>query len=349
VPIAITVEGANILTRNLIIFGQGVIRCHPFVLQELEAAQNEDAEQGLIEFDRLLFRHIGYAISNAMRSLVMGLTLSRFTQVPASGYVRRYYQRINRYSASYALAADVALLTLGGALKRKELLSARLGDILSYLYLTSMVLKDYENQGSPPADRPLVEWACRTLLYRTQEQLHSFLRNFPNRWVAGLLRMFIFPRGRMFSSPADELGQEIVELIINPTPTRERLCDYIYKTVEPNNPIGLLQEALVAADQVRHLERKVFDAIRAGHIKREDTLGQIDEAESLGVITPEEADQIREFDRKTLALLAVDDFAPGDLACGTPRSTEKTAAKRRKKKAPPGKPKDAADGATPEP
>jgi acyl-CoA dehydrogenase len=338
IPIAVTVEGANILTRNLIIFGQGVIRCHPFVLPELTAAQDEDRDRGLIAFDSLLMRHIGYAISNAMRSLVMGLTLSRFTDVPASGFARRYYQRVNRYSASYALAADVAMLTLGGSLKRRELLSARLGDILSYLYLTSMVLKDYENQGSPSADRPLVEWACRTLLYRTQEQLHSFLRNFPNRWVARCLRLLIFPRGRMFSSPSDELGQEIVELIINPTPTRERLCDHIYKTVEPGNPLGLLQEALEAADKIRRLERKVFDAGRDGKLKREDTPGMIDEAERLGIISAPEAEQIREFDRKTLALLAVDDFAPEELARHAPRqprpaSKKKRAAPRRKKTA----------------
>jgi len=339
IPIAITVEGANILTRNLIIFGQGVIRCHPFVLAELEAAQDEDAARGLAAFDKLLFRHIGYAVSNAMRSLVMGLTLSRFTNVPASGFVRRYYQRINRYSASYALAADVALLTLGGALKRKELLSARLGDILSYLYLASMVLKHFEDQGSPAADRPIVEWACRTLLYRAQEQLHSFLRNFPVRWIAVVLRAFIFPRGRMFSSPSDELGQEIVELLINPTPTRERLCDYIYKAAEPGNPVGLLQEALEAADGVRRLERKVFDAARDGTLKSDDTPGQIDEAESLGILTAEEAAQLRSFDLMTLGLMAVDDFAPGDLARPSPPSrrqpTRKKPAKKARKKATP--------------
>jgi acyl-CoA dehydrogenase len=353
VPIAITVEGANILTRNLIIFGQGAIRCHPFVLAELNAAADEDRNRGLVDFDRLLFRHIGYAISNAMRSLIMGLTLSRFTKVPATGFTRRYYQRLNRYSASFALTADIAMLTLGGSLKRRELLSARLGDVLSYLYLTSMVLKDFENQGSPAADRPLVEWACRTLLYRTQEQLHSFLRNFPNRWVAAGLRMLIFPRGRTFSSPSDELGQEIVELMINPTATRERLCDHIYKTAEPGNPIGLLQEALEAADEIRRLERKVFDAVREGRIEREDTPGQIDEAESLGVITSEEAAQIRAFDAKTMALLAVNDFSPEELTRGAPQTAgkspvkEKAAAKKKPAKKAAAKPsKKAARKAT---
>ena len=313
VPIAITVEGANILTRNLIIFGQGAIRCHPFVLAEMEAARNPDAEQGLIDFDRLLFKHVGYALSNAARSFVMALTLARFTDVPVRGATRRYHQHINRYSASFALITDAAMLTFGGALKRKELISARLGDVLSYLYLASMVLKHYSDQGEPPEDLPLVEWACRTLLYQTQERFHSLLRNFPNRWVAALLRVVIFPRGRTFSAPSDELGQSIAELVINPTDTRERLADVAYKTREPGNPLGLLQEALELAEQVKPLERRVFDAHRAGEIVSDDTPGQIDEAERKGVITAAEADSIRSFDAKVMALTGVDDFDPTDL------------------------------------
>ncbi len=314
VPIAITVEGANILTRNLIIFGQGAIRCHPYVLAEMEAARAEDREAGLVAFDRLLFGHIGYALSNAARSFVMALTLARFTHVPTSSAARRYYQHINRYSASFALAADAAMLTLGGELKRRELLSARLGDILSYLYLASMVLKHYTDEGEPAADLPLVEWSCRELLYRTQEQLHGLLRNFPNRWVAALLRFAIFPRGRTYSAPSDELGQRIAELLINPTETRERLAAGAYLTAEPTNPIGLLQQALEMAEQVKPIERKVFDARREGRIVRDDTPGQIEEAESLGVITPEEAAAVREFDRTVLALTGVDDFDPSELA-----------------------------------
>lgn len=337
VPIGVTVEGANILTRSLIIFGQGAVRCHPFVLPELEAAADEDKERGLIEFDRLLFKHIGYAVSNAVRSLVMGLTLSKFTNVPASGWIRRYYQRVNRYSASFALATDIAMLTLGGELKRKELLSARLGDALSYLYLVSMVLKHYQDQGSPEADRPLVEWSCRMLFYRTQEQLHSFLRNFPNRWIAAGLRLFIFPRGRTFSSPSDELGQELVELIINPTDARERLCADIYKTPEPSNPLSLLQEALQLAEKMKPLERKVFDAKRRGALRADDTPGQIEEAKKHGIISAAEAKQIMAFDRQVMALIAVDDFSPEDLTRSAPDVREKprrkpTAKKKAKRK-----------------
>ena len=333
VPIAITVEGANILTRNLIIFGQGAIRCHPFVLGEMQAATDEDRPRGLAKFDKLLFAHIGYAISNAVRSFVMAITHARFTDVPVRGPTRRYYQHINRYSASFALAADAAMLTLGGALKRKELLSARLGDILSYLYLASMVLKHYQDQGRPAADLPLVEWSCRTLLYRAQEQLHGFLRNFPKRWVARVLRLLVFPRGRTYFSPADELGQEIVELVINPTSTRTRLCDCIYKTVEPSNPVGLLQEALEMAEKVKPLERKVFEARRAGQIEAGDTPGQIEEAENRGIITADEAAQIREFDAKVMSLIAVDDFSSEDLARTAPRTRRKKASRKTTKKA----------------
>ena len=313
VPIAITVEGANILTRNLIIFGQGAIRCHPFVRAEMDAARNPDREAGLVDFDRLLFKHLGYGLSNAARSLVMAVTLARFTDVPVSGPARRYYQHVNRYSASFALITDAAMFTLGGELKRRELISARLGDILSYLYLASMVLKHYQDEGEPPEDLPLVEWACRTLLYKTQEQFHGLLRNFPNRWVAAILRFFIFPRGRTYSSPSDELGQQIVELMINPTPTRERLAAGAYTTVEPSNQIGLLQQAMEIAEQVKPLERRVFDARRAGEIKADDIPGQIDEAEKKGILTTTEAEAVRTFDRRVLELTGVDDFDPSEL------------------------------------
>ena len=164
-PISITVEGANILTRNLIIFGQGAIRCHPYVLREMRAAADEDPVRSLETFDRLIFGHVGYALSNAMRSFVLGLTHGHLSAKPTSARVGRYYQHINRFSAAFALACDASMFLVGGELKRKEQLSARLGDILSYLYLGSMVLKHHQDQGSPADDVPLVEWSCRTLMY----------------------------------------------------------------------------------------------------------------------------------------------------------------------------------------
>jgi acyl-CoA dehydrogenase len=314
VPIAITVEGANILTRNLIIFGQGAIRCHPFVLKEMEAAQNPDFEQALNAFDRHLLGHVGYAISNAARSLFLALTFARYSSVPVNGPTARYFQHINRFSAAFALCADIAMLTLGGALKRKEQLSARLGDVFSAMYLASMVLKHYENQGQPGADLPLVEWSCRTLLYHAQEQLHGFLRNLPNRWMAGLLRVLVFPRGRMYSAPDDELGQNIVRLITHATETRDRLCAGIYCTDEAGSPLGQLQRALVMAEKVQPLEERLRESIRNGLIKASDPVEQIELAQQQGILNAVEADQLRRFDELVMEIVSVDDFDPSEIA-----------------------------------
>jgi acyl-CoA dehydrogenase len=317
VPVAITVEGANILTRNLIIFGQGAVRCHPFVLKEMNAAKNPNREVGVREFDEAVFGHVGFAISNAVRSVVLGLTSARFTKVPDTGATARYFQHVNRYSASFALATDVAMLALGGYLKKKETLSARLGDVLSSMYLASMVLKHHENQGSEQADLPLVEWACRSLLYQAQEQLHLFLRNFPNRPLALFMRMFIFPRGLAYSPPSDRLGHAIGDLIMNPTATRERLSAYIYKTQESHNPLGQLQEALILSTMAEPLEKRIrVDGVKTGRVTALDLPGQILEALSLGIINAAEADVLRTYDAKVLAIINVDDFASHELAAG---------------------------------
>jgi acyl-CoA dehydrogenase len=312
-PIAITVEGANILTRSLIIFGQGAIRCHPFVLRELHAAQDDDPERGLVDFDDALFSHVGYAISNLARSFFLALTHAKFSRVPLNTPTRRYYQNINRYSAAFALAADFAMLTLGGKLKQKELLSARLGDVLSSMYLASAVLKHFENQGRRATDLPLVEWSVRTLMYQAQEQLHSFLRNFPNRPVAFFLRCFIFPRGRTYSAPSDELGQRIVDLITHTGEARERLSEQAYTTIEPGNPAGLLQEALLLSEKLAPLELRLRKAHKEGLIPSEYLGFQIDEGERAGVIDASEAAALRDYHQKVLELMAVDDFAPDEL------------------------------------
>src|ERR1700749_4978702 len=189
----------------------------------MNAARNPDRVKGVDDFDRALFGHIGFTISNSVPSFIMAITHARFTRVPVKGPTARYFQHIVRFSASFAFAVDVAMLVLGGYLKKKETLSARLGDVLSCMYLASMVLKHYDNQGQPEEDLPLVEWACRNLLYKAQEQLHSFLRNFPNRFLAGFMRFFIFPRGRTYSAPSDPLGQQIVYAILKTSVTRDRV------------------------------------------------------------------------------------------------------------------------------
>ncbi len=313
-PIGITVEGANVLTRNLIIFGQGAIRCHPYVLKEMEAARDPDRRRAVDEFDRALLGHTGFAISNAVRSLVMALTLARFEPAPGVGPERRYFQHIERFSASFAFATDVAMLSLGGYLKKKESLSARLGDVLSYLYLASMVLKRHNDQGLPAEDLPVVEWACRTLLYRAQEQLHDFLRNFPNRPLAALMRLLIFPRGRTYSAPSDRLGARLADLLMTPGPTRDRLCEEAWRGPEHDNPLHLLQQALQLSVEAEPLEKKLrVDGVRTGRIRALDPRAQIDEAVTIGLLTEPEAALLRRYDALVMSLVNVDDFAPGEL------------------------------------
>jgi acyl-CoA dehydrogenase len=316
-PIGITVEGANILTRNLIIFGQGAIRCHPFVLKEMQAARSPDGERSVDDFDAALFGHIGFTISNAVRSLVMALTLARFEGAPGTGAIRRYYQHIERFSASFAFATDVAMLSLGGYLKKKESLSARLGDVLSSLYLASMVLKHYYDQGSPKEDQPLVEWACRDLLYRAQEQLHGFLRNFPNRLLGGLMRLAIFPRGRTYFAPSDTLGAQVAQLIMEPGATRDRLCRHAFRSNLSGNPLAALHEALQMAVRVEPVERRLrVEGVKTGRIKALDVPGQIQQGRQLGILTEEEAALLLDYDRRIMDIINVDDFAATELPAG---------------------------------
>jgi acyl-CoA dehydrogenase len=323
VPVAITVEGANILTRSLMILGQGAIRCHPYVLAEMTAAKEKDKRKSLRDFDAALFGHVGYTLSNAARSVVMAATLARFSSAPDTGATRRYYQHVNKFSAQFAFATDMAMLTLGGYLKQKEHLSARLGDVLSSLYMASMVLKHYENQGRPEADLPLVEWSCRTLLYEAQEQLHGFLRNFPNRWIAGLMRLVIFPRGRTYFAASDRLGRTIVEPLMMPSESRDRLCHGIYRTVEPGNPIGLLQEALELAVRAEPLEKRIrVEGVKTGRVTALDLPGQLEQALALGLIGAADADFLREYDRKVMDLVNVDDFASAELMADVQATAE---------------------------
>lgn len=312
VPVAITVEGANILTRSLMIFGQGAIRCHPWVLKEMHAADLEDPKEALAEFDKALWGHIGFAVSNAFRSLVMASTHARFTRVPVEGPTRRYYQHINRYSAAFALMADSAMLTLGGGLKIKEKLSARLGDMLSYMYIASAVLKHYEDQGCHEEDLPLVHWACRQMIYQLQEQLHGLLRNFPNRPLAAILRFLVFPTGRRYSAPSDACGKEIAELLTVDSETRDRLTQGVYNS-DPKDNVGIMTETMDLAMQAEAAEKKIRDAEKAGKIHEDARTNIIDRALKAAVITDDEAEILRRLHELTFEIISVDDFDHKEL------------------------------------
>jgi acyl-CoA dehydrogenase len=262
-----------------------------------------------------LFGHVGFTISNAVRSFIMALTHARFTHVPEVGETKRYYQHIVRFSASFAFAVDVAMLTLGGYLKKKENLSARLGDVLSAMYLASMVLKHHENQGRPADDLPVVEWACRNQLYKAQEQLHDFLRNFPNRFLGWIMRALIFPGGRAYSAPSDRLGRTLADAVLNPTAVRDRLCRFVYRTLEPGNALGLLQEAMVMAQTAEPVEKRIrVDGVKTGKVTALDVPGQISQALAAGIISDTEAAMLRDYDRKVMEIISVDDFDSAELA-----------------------------------
>jgi len=314
-PIGITVEGANILTRCMMIFGQGMMRCHPYLLQELLAAQNPDAKQSLKDFDAVLFKHLGFLISNKARAFLLGLTQGRMaggvpTTHPA---LKRYYQQLTRFSAAFALAADVSVLSLGSEFKRREHLSGRLGDVLSMLYMSSAVLKHFEDQGSHEEDLPLVEWACQSLLFKLQTALDAALRNFPKPMVGKLLRPIIFPLGCRLKEPSDLLGHQVSVLLSGATGTRSRLTAGAYITADANNAVGLVGDTLIKVMVAEEIEKKVQQAAREQIITGKSWPDKITQAIAAGVITAEENKLLEAVEAARREISAVDDFAPEEL------------------------------------
>jgi acyl-CoA dehydrogenase len=306
-PIGITVEGANILTRSMIIFGQGVIRCHPFILSEMQAAANPDPKRGAAEFDRLLGDHIAFTMRNAARAFFYGLTKGRFVKSPV-GPVHRYFQEATRVSAAFALVADVALLTLGGTLKRREKLSGRLADILSHLYFISAVLKRFEDREWPADELPLVQWGCEESLARIQESLLGVLRNLPLRPAAWLLRILIFPRGRPFAGPSDLLTHRVALLMLEPSPARDRLAAGIYLPTESHEPLGRLEDALRKVIAAEPVEARLRDAVKAGRLYGGSDMELAEAGLAAGVITEDEAEIVRKAHEARREVIRVDDF-----------------------------------------
>ncbi len=306
-PIGITVEGANILTRSMIIFGQGAIRCHPYIQQEMRAATDPDRRKGLALFDQALFGHIGFIISNVARSLFMALTGAWLVKAPR-GRGRRYFRKATRLSAAFALTTDAALMLLGGNLKRREKLSGRLADILSNLYLLSAVLKQYEDRRRPQDEWPLVKWACEESLFTIQESFIGLLRNFPNRPVAWLLRLLIFPLGRPFAGPDDLLGHRVAGILLEPSPTRDRLTAGLFLPRSFTEPLGRLEDALPKVIAAEPVEKKLRDAVRTGKLKDQPEARLLEEGVKAGVVTSAEADILRQALAARAEVIRVDDF-----------------------------------------
>ena len=318
-PVAITVEGANILTRSLIVFGQGAIRCHPYVLKEMEAARATDSVKASTAFDAALFGHIGFTLSNMARTLVTGITGSHFVRVPSAvaPETRRYYQQLTRFSAALAFLADVSMGSLGGALKRREKLSARLGDILSLMYLCSATLKRYEVEGRQPADAPLMHWAIWDAMFKAQTAFEGVISNFPNRAIAAVMRRIVFPLGRPYVVPSDKLGHEVAKLLLEPSATRDRLTAGVYIPETDDNPLTLIERALAATLAAEPVEAKIRAAAKERRLDAKLPAGAgldvlIERAQTAGVITVTEGVAVLSARDLTARVIRVDDF-PQDL------------------------------------
>ncbi|WP_417614832.1 acyl-CoA dehydrogenase [Oceanisphaera sp.] len=314
IPVAITVEGANILTRNLMIFGQGATRCHPYVLQELEAAANPDEEAGLKEFDRLLFKHIGFATGNVFGAFWQGLTGARFNRAPVSGETAVYYRQLARMSKALALCADISMLMLGGDLKRKEMISARLGDVLSHLYLGSATLKFFEDNGRPRDELPFVHYALTRNLHLMGEALDGFFQNFPNRAVAVTLKALIFPLGNRYKKPLDSHAQAISRSLMSPSGIRERLTSLCYVPADGKPGLGEVEAAFLAMVGVQGIEKKLHQAQKTGTLPRKLTFDELlVQGKAHNIIKDEDIKQLERADELRRQAIAVDSFKPGVL------------------------------------
>lgn len=314
-PIFITVEGANILSRNLMIFGQGAIRCHPFVLKEMALAGREDHDQALKEFDGLLMQHIGFAVSNAASTLVLNLGVGHFEKAPGNRLSQGYFRALNRQAAAFALLADLSMMLLGGELKRRERLSARLGDVLSHMYLASAALKRYHDLDSPDHLEPLFAWAMEESLGESERALDELLSNFPNKVLGCLLRVIVFPFGRRHTGPSDALDAEVAAVIgrAKGDPTLEELLAGCYRPQSVEDPVGALQHAYDLLGASHPLQKKLHSALKSGQVKPTAGEHAIDAALHAGVLQPAEAQTLRDAEAARRKVIDVDDFSKEEL------------------------------------
>lgn len=312
IPVSITVEGANILTRNLMIFGQGATRCHPFVLKEMEAAAMDDDDAALEQFDGLLMKHIVFALSNASMALVHGLTRSYFAKAPVCGETADYYKQLGRMSRGLAFTTDVAMLMLGGELKRKEMISARLGDVLSHLYIASTVLKRFEDEGRQQADLPFVKYAIETSLYEIGQAFDGFFKNFSNPVVNFALKRIVFPLGNHYHKPSDATSQSICEHMTQPGVFRNRLTHLCY--VDENAGTGVMENAFLAMHDMHNQFKQLKQWQRKGKVPvTYDTEQAIDYALEHELVTKVDGEAMHHANKLRMQAIAVDNFKPEDI------------------------------------
>jgi len=311
IPVAITVEGANILTRSLMIFGQGAIRCHPYLFEEMQAMQNPDKDAAVQQFDGLFIRHLGHVFGNLVRTILNGFTRGRFGgTLPANAdrFSTRWYQRINWLSAALAVTSDFALAILGGNLKRRELLSARLGDVHSQLFIACSILKFHSSHIRSHAEDVHAEYALQLALYKAQEALIEFHQNFPVRIVSGILKFLTFPLGRIVHKPSDELIRELGDLIMEDNPVRQHLAQYVYVTLDPEDSAGRVEstyQLLLALGPVWHT---FLRAQHTGKVQGATLDERLNDAVSKNIIQQSDVAKILEYDARRFDCLLTDAF-----------------------------------------
>jgi acyl-CoA dehydrogenase len=322
IPVAITVEGANILTRTLITFAQGSLRSHPFLYKEIQAVQIENEEQGLHEFEPLLWGHVKYSLANIFGALFHNLTFGGFAHAPhRAGNSIKWYRALSRASRNFALLSDLTVAILGGRLKVKQKLSGRMADALSELYFLSAMLKRYEDDGQIRDDLVFLEHAAQNALYRFYQACDGVLENYPSPLVGWGLRRLIFPFGNHHKPAKDRLGKAIVKKTLNEPSTRDRLTSHIYISRDENDTTGILEVTLAEVMELAPVSKKLEKAIKSGLIRRFHGLDWHEEAVQANILTSNEAERLKRLEKLTAKVIAVDQFNPGDIQ-GIKKSTK---------------------------
>jgi acyl-CoA dehydrogenase len=313
-PVAITVEGANILTRTLMTFAQGVLRAHPYLLREVQAAQNRNRKQGIEQFDGAFSGHIKFMLRNMVASFVHGVSNGAFASSPHHGPMARWYRQLHRYAQAFALVADWTTVILGGALKRKQKLSGRMADILSELYIMSATIKRWEEEGELAEDRPLVDSVLADRTAAIEKSFGEVFDNFPNRFFGVAMKVLCFPLGRHARAASDDVNYELVRMVLRPGGFRDRLTTGVYVSMDPEDVTGVLEDALIKVTEAEEIETRFVKASRKGVIERRLDRDAIADAVAAGVLNDNEAGIMRAAEEATERAVRVDDFAPEDIA-----------------------------------
>ncbi len=309
IPVGITVEGANILTRTMIIFGQGAMRCHPWLIKEIEAVNFHNQKQGEQRFDQALVGHLAYLLKNISRAFIYGLSGSHLGKSPVGGRVAIYYKRLSQMSAAFAVISDLALMLLGGAFKRKEKLSGRFADALSHMFYVSATLKKFHDDGQPKHDLATVEWCCKYSLYQTQIALDEILRNFPPKILGLLIRIIIFPLGLSLRLPNDRQGQRVAAQMIKTSEARNSLTHGLFISKDKKDITGCLEDALQKVELAEPIEKrlKAQKKIKPDLLSAQEWMQQLLDEH---IITEEEHHKLKAAEQAIRQVIMVDDFVP---------------------------------------